>query len=147
MRPGLADEDLVRAVVDANVLISGALSPQGAPAEILRGCRDGAFEMIVSELLIAELTRALSYPKLGKWVPAEKAAAFIGWVREQATVADDPPDQPPVHSPDPEDDYLLGLAVSVRSFLVTGDHHLLSLADDLPILTPAEFATYLDPSG
>ena len=50
----------MRAVVDVNVLISGVLSAKGASAEILRTSRDGLFELVVSELLLAELERALS---------------------------------------------------------------------------------------
>jgi uncharacterized protein len=137
----------VRAVVDVNVLISGALSARGPSAEILGSCRDGGFEMVVSELLIAELARALTYPKLSKRIPAEKAAAFIGWVRDHGTLAEDPPDPPPIRSPDPDDDYLLALAISRRSFLVTGDQHLLGLRDKLPILPPAEFVTKLRQDG
>jgi uncharacterized protein len=133
----------VRAVVDVNVLISAALSARGPSAEILRRGRDGAFELVVSELLIAELTRALAYPKLRKRVPAEKAAAFVSWVRDHGTLAEDPPDPVPVSSPDPDDDYLFALAIDRRAFLVTGDQHLLGLPGDLPILTPAEFVTKL----
>jgi hypothetical protein len=133
----------VRAVVDVNVLISAALSARGPSAEILRSNRDGAFEPIVSELLIAELTRALAYPKLRTRIPAEKAAAFVSWVRDQATFAEDAPDPVPVQSPDPDDDYLLALAISRRAFLVTGEQHLLGLRDDLPILPPAEFLATL----
>lgn len=130
----------MRAVVDVNVLISAALSARGPSAEILRNNRDGAFELIISELLIAELTRALGYPRLRKRISAEKAAAFVSWVLDHATLAEDPPDPAPVRSPDPDDDYLLALAISCRAFLVTGDQHLLGLRDDLPILPPAEFA-------
>jgi uncharacterized protein len=133
----------VRAVVDVNVLISAALSARGPSAEILRGSRDGAFELVVSELLIAELSRALAYPKVRKRIPTEKADAFISWVRAHGTLAEDPSDPAPVRSPDPNDDYLLALAISRRAFLVTGDQHLLGLRDDLPILTPAEFVTKL----
>jgi hypothetical protein len=133
----------VRAVVDVNVLISAILSARGPSAEILRSNRDGAFELIISELLIAELTRALGYPKLRKRISAEKAAAFVGWVRDHATPAEDPPDPAPVQSPDPDDDYLLALAISRRAFLVTGDQHLLGPRDDLPILPPAEFIAKL----
>jgi putative PIN family toxin of toxin-antitoxin system len=137
----------VRAVVDANVLISAALSARGPSAEILRNNRDGAFEMVVSELLLAELSRALAYPKLRKRVPAEKAAAFVGWVRDLGALAEDPPHPAPVRSPDPDDDYLLALAIARRAFLVTGDQHLLGLREDLPILTPAEFITKLRENG
>jgi uncharacterized protein len=137
----------VRAVVDVNVLISAALSARGPSAEILRSTRDGAFELVVSELLIAELTRALAYPKLRKRIPAEKAAAFVGWVRDHGPLAEDPPGSAPVSSPDPGDDYLLALAINQRAFLVTGDQHLLGLREDLPILTPAEFVSSLRDNG
>lgn len=129
----------MRAVVDVNVLISAVLSAQGTSAEILRRSRDGEFELIVSELLIAELVRALGYTKLRRYIPATKAAAYVAWVRSHGTLAEDPAEAPPVRSPDPDDDYLLALAVSRTAFLVTGDQHLLGLRGDLPILTPAEF--------
>jgi putative PIN family toxin of toxin-antitoxin system len=133
----------VRAVVDVNVLISAALSAGGPSAEIVRSHRDGASELIVSELLIAELTRALAYPKLRKRIPAEKAAALVSWVRDNGTLAEDPPGPTPVSSPDPDDDYLLALAINRRAFLVTGDQHLLRLRENLPILTPVEFVSSL----
>lgn len=133
----------MRAVVDVNVLISAALSARGPSAEILRSSRDGAFELVVSESLIAELTRALAYPKLRKRIPTEKAAEFVSWVREHGALAEDPAAPAPVRSPDPGDDYLLALAITRRAFLVTRDQHLLGLRDDLPILTPVEFLTKL----
>ena len=133
----------MRAVVDVNVLISGVLSAKGASAEILRANRDGVFELVVCELLLAELTRTLSYPKLRKRIPPEKAHAFVNWIRDHGTLAEDPASPPPVGSRDPDDDYLLALAISRRAYLVTGDHDLLVLGDDLPILSAAQFMTKL----
>ena len=46
---------MIRAVVDPNVLIAAALAPNGPPADCLRAHADGRFELIVSELLLAEL--------------------------------------------------------------------------------------------
>jgi putative PIN family toxin of toxin-antitoxin system len=132
----------VRAVVDVNVLISGVLS-KGASAEILRASRDGLFELVVSELLLAELRRALASSKVRTKIPPEKAAAFVNWVRDHASLADDPESPPPVSSRDPDDNYLLALAINRRAFLVSGDQDLLALGDDFPILTPARFATML----
>src|SRR5581483_406796 len=126
-RPGLADGHLVRAVVDVNVLISGALSAKGSSAEILRASRDGQFELVVSELLLAELKRTLAYPKLRKRIPPEKAAAFANWVRDHGSLAQDPTSPPPVGSRDPDDDYLLALAIDRRAYLITGDQDLLVL--------------------
>jgi putative PIN family toxin of toxin-antitoxin system len=133
----------VRAVVDVNVLISGVLSAKGPSAEILRASRDGQFELIVSELLLAELKRTLAYPKLRKRIAPEKAAAFANWIRDHAIVAEDPTNLPPIASRDPDDDYLLALAIDRRAYLITGDQDLLVLSNDLPILTPAQFAIKL----
>ena len=129
----------MRAVLDVNVLISAILAARGPSAEILASSRDGEFELIVSEMLIAELTRALAYPKLRRRISAEKASAYVSWVRGHGTLAEDPAEPPPVHSPDPDDDYLLALAVSRRAFLITGDQHLLGLRANLPILPPAQY--------
>jgi predicted nucleic acid-binding protein len=49
-----------------------------------------------------------------------------------------------VRSPDPGDDYLLALAASEHAALVSGDEHLLGLADDLPIFSPARFLRILE---
>jgi len=133
----------VRAVVDANVLISAVLSSRGPSPGVVRAARDGRFELIVSELLLTELERAFGYPKLRKRVSAEKAAAYIGWLRSHATLAEDPAGPPPVGSPDPDDDYLLALAIDRRAFLVTGDQHLLGLRNELPIYPPAGFLRLL----
>ena len=133
----------MRAVVDVNVLISGVLATTGSPAEILRASRDGQFELIVSELLLAELTRTLAYPKLRRRIAPEKAAAYASWLRDHASIAKDPASRPPVGSRDPDDDYLLALAIDRRAYLVTGDQDLLVLSHDLPILTPAQFVAEL----
>ena len=133
----------MRAVVDVNVLNSGVLSAKGSSAEILRASRDGLFELVVSEMLLAELERTLAYPKLRKRIPPEKATAFANWVRDHGTLAEDPASPAPVGSRDPDDDYLLALAIDRRAYLVTGDLDLLVLSNDLPILTPAQFATKL----
>jgi uncharacterized protein len=133
----------VRAVVDVNVLISGVLSANGSPAAILRASRDGRFDLVVSELLLAELKQTLAYPKLPKRISPEKAGAFVSWVRDHGAVAEDPATAPPVGSRDPDDHYLLALAIDRRAYLITGDQDLLALSGDLPILTPAQFTAKL----
>jgi uncharacterized protein len=133
----------VRAVVDVNVLISGALSAKGSSAEILRAGRDGQFELVISERLLAELRRTLAYPKLRKRIPAEKATAFADWVRDHGALTEDPASPPPIGSRDPDDDSLIALAIHRRAYLITGDQDLLVLRSDLPILTPAQFVTML----
>ena len=133
----------MRAVADVNVLVSAVLSAQGPSAEILRASRDGKLELIVSDKLITELARTLAYPKIRKRIPAQRADAYMQWIGEHANLVADPTDRPAIRSRDPDDDYLLALAIHTRAYLVTGDQDLLVLGDALPILTPAEFAAKL----
>jgi uncharacterized protein len=128
----------VRAVLDPNVLISALLSQRGAPAQILVRWLRGEFELVASEALLAELGRALAYPKLVARISANDAAEFVDLLRESAAVAPDPT-EPPSRSTDRGDDYLLALAEQERALLVSGDQHLLNLTDRFPIVTPRAF--------
>jgi putative PIN family toxin of toxin-antitoxin system len=133
----------VRAVLDANVLISAVLSPRGTPARLLLAWQAGAFDLVVSPLLLAEVRRALAYPKLARRVPLADANAFVDWLGRSSELADDPIGPPPVRSEDPGDDYLVALAAAERAVLVSGDVHLTSLASRMPVRTPAEFISEL----
>lgn len=129
----------MRAVLDPNVLISALLAPAGKPAAILRAWSAGAFELVASQLLLAELERALAYPKLRARIHESEAGAVVEWLRRSATVVSDPDAPPTRASEDPGDDYLIALAEHERAALVSGDRHLLELAGDLPIYAPADF--------
>jgi putative PIN family toxin of toxin-antitoxin system len=135
---------VVRAVLDADVLIAAILSPRGSPARLLLAWRAGAFDLVVSPALQAEVARALRYPKLARLIPPADADAFVAWLARSAIVAADPTAAPAIRSADPNDDYLLALAESEHAVLVSGDGHLTVLADRLPIRTPAEFLASLD---
>ena len=134
----------MRAVLDANVLISAVLSGRGAPAALLLAWQSGAFELIASPLLLAELRRALAYPKLARIIPAADASVYIDWLTRSARVAADPPGPPPIHSSAPADDYLIALAAAERAILVSGDGALTTLADRIPVRTPAAFLADLE---
>jgi uncharacterized protein len=134
----------VRAVLDANVLISAILSPRGAPARLLLAWQAGVFDLVVSPALLAELRRALAYPKLERLVPAADADAFVEWIGRSALLGADSEAEPPVRAVDPADDYLIALAAAERAVLVSGDAHLTVLADRFPVRTPASFLASLE---
>jgi putative PIN family toxin of toxin-antitoxin system len=133
----------LRAVVDPNVAVSAALSPNGPPAGVLLAWLEGRFEMVASPKLIAELDRTLAYPKIRKRIPDEDAAALVRLIERGAVMRDDVESPQPV-SRDPGDDYLIALARESDSVIVTGDGDLLSLAPDLPVFAPAQFLTWLE---
>jgi uncharacterized protein len=134
----------LRAVLDPNVIISALLAPAGTPAALVRTWSAGAFELVASPLLLAELKRALAYPKLGTRIDESEATAVIEWLGRSATIVQDPDEPAPWASEDPGDDYLIALAAHEHAALVSGDRHLLELAAGLPIYAPADFLSLLD---
>ena len=128
----------MRAVLDPNVLIAALLSRSGAPAQIISQWLGGKFELVVSETLLAELERALAYPKLRDRVSADEAGSFVTLLRLGARLAADLTG-PARRSTDPGDDYLLALAEQERAVLVSGDRHVLALTDAFPIRTARAF--------
>jgi putative PIN family toxin of toxin-antitoxin system len=133
----------VRAVLDPNVIISELLAPSGDTALLLRAWQQGRFELVVSAALLTELERALSYPRLRRRIPEEDARAVLQWLTDSATSAADPDAPPAVRSADSGDDYLIALAASRHAVLVSGDRHLLRLADQIPVYSPARFLELL----
>jgi uncharacterized protein len=131
----------VRVVLDTNVLISGLMLPQSIPGKIVAVWQSGGFDLALSEPMLEEIARVLSYPKIIKrlqWREAE-IAKYISLLRFNAdvveigdTVADAPRD--------PNDTPILATLMAGKAdCLVTGDEDLLSLAESHPILTPAAF--------
>lgn len=133
----------MRAVLDPNVLVSALLSRSGTPAKLLRAWLGGAYQLVVSPALLAELERVLGYPKIAARVSPHEAREFLDLLRTQAEPLNDPREDPPVRSPDPDDDYLIALAAAAPAVIVSGDSDLLDLADQIPVHTPAAFLALL----
>lgn len=137
---------MTRAVLDPGVLVSAFISQRGgAPDRIVRAWREGAFELVVSPALIAELTDVLARPKFARQAAEGRADAYVAALAADAMHVDDPPD-PPAVSPDPGDDHLIALARRARAdLIVSGDAHLTELTDPAPpVLTPRQFVAQLD---
>lgn len=136
----------MRAVLDPNVIISALLSPAGSPAQVFRSWVDGGYDLVLSKELLAELERALSYPKLRRRIQADEAAELVEWLGRSAQICDRPSGPSSFRSPDPGDDYLIALAATERAVLVSGDRHLLDMDAPIPIFSPAGFLALLDRS-
>jgi len=129
-----------RAVLDPNVLISGLITPRGASAALIREFRSGAFEIVVSDHLLDELSRVLRRPKFRRYVTDEDVEAFLDMLRTEGTHAPDPPLAEVPTGPDPDDEYLIALARTQRvDALVSGDPHLLRLSPAIPVFGPRAF--------
>jgi putative PIN family toxin of toxin-antitoxin system len=128
----------LRAVLDPNVLSAAVLSRSGTPALVLRAWQEGRFELVVSNGLLGELERALRYPELEPRASAGQRSGYIELLRTEATQTQDPADVAPICA-DPGDDYLIALAQAQQALLVSGDRHLLALAERLSIINPGAF--------
>lgn len=127
-----------RVVLDPGVLVSALITPSGTPAKLLELARNGALELIASPLLLGELERVLAREKFRRYVDLYAVRDYVGLLRRDAVVAEDPAEEPPLRSADPDDDYLIALAFSQKAALVSGDKHLLDLTGGAPILAPAD---------
>ena len=132
----------MRTVLDPNVIISATLSP----ARALRLWLEGAYELVCSPLLLDELARALTYPKLRTHIDADEADELLDLLRRGALLVEDPNSPPDISSIDPEDNYLIALAAESRSVLVSGDGDLLELSERIPVYSPREFLSLLQES-
>ena len=71
---------MIRVVLDTNVVVSAALSTDGAPAAVLDLALGKHILMLVTPAMLAEYEKVLQYPKL-KLDPA-RIAAFLSDIRQ-----------------------------------------------------------------
>lgn len=100
---------------------------------------EGAFEVVVSPLLLDELGRILAYPKIRARVSETEAEAFVALLTAGASLVEDPGGASSPRTPASNDDYVVALAEASRAVIVSGDRHLLGLAGRLPVRSPGEF--------
>jgi uncharacterized protein len=133
---------LPRLVIDTNIFVSGLISAEGPPAEILRAVRDKRAVHLVSDPIVEEYLRVLDYPRIRKFRKITNAfvadiAAYLIYQTERIELRSQIK-----MSADPDDDVFLNTAVDGRAtLLVTGDKtDLLALrrVDSIPIVSARE---------
>jgi len=134
---------MIRAVLDANILVSALISPSGTPAQVLDLWREERFVLLVSEPMLAELERVLSQPRLrrGYGLTVARTEELMAGLRRFALVTPGEAEVTGV-ARDPDDDKLLACGVEAEAdCLVTGDNDLLALGSyqGIPIITAAAF--------
>ena len=139
---------MTRAVLDANVLISAAISPRGTPGRVVTAflTRD-AFELVLSPAIVAEVEAVLQLPKIRKYVRAPDEA--LSWLADLVALADLVMDTGRVKGVcrDPDDDAVLAAAIEGRATVIaTGDADLLALGEysGIPIVTPRAFLELIE---
>lgn len=128
----------LRVVLDANVLLSGLTFPANAPGKIVALWNEGGLDVVLSRYILNEVVRVL--PRMSRVaITQEEARNLADRFKLIAEVVE--PDtfiEPALR--DPADQQVLAtLRASKADYLITGDKDLLALAQQYPILTPAEF--------
>ena len=134
----------MRAILDANILLSALLSPQGAPAKILSAWERKLFTLIACEELVSELRDVAQRPFFRARLRAGVAEVLAISIQDLSSYCEDLPCGPT--APDPKDNYLLALGEAGQAeFLVTGDQELLALGSHktTKIVSAREFAAML----
>lgn len=139
---------MIRAVLDTNVLVSAEIKPEGNSGKILR--RLDQFEWLVSEYILAELTRVLSrrhiQTKYRKHASPQARARYTALIRAEALVISVSSEVAAVPK-DLKDNPILACAIDGQAdYIVTGDSHLLELGtyQGIQIVTPANFLRTLE---
>ncbi len=131
----------MRIVIDTNVLLS-AVFWHGTPHTLLNQVRSGAAELIISPVLINEISRVIHRDKFAAILKQtdRKPARILEELRALAEVIVAAPLAIPVCR-DPDDDAVLACAVSGRAdCIVSGDTDLLVLGSyqNIPIVNAAD---------
>ena len=108
----------MKIVLDTNVLVSGLLSPQGAPATVLRSVMAGSAAVCFDERILSEYRRVLARRKFG--FDAEQVAVLLEFLEANGHAVLAPPLA--LSLPDPSDEAFVEVAVvAAADFLVTGN--------------------------
>ncbi len=143
---------MLRAVLDANVLASAFIRPQGPSGQILRAfVEQRRFELVLSSPILAEFRRVLYYPRLRKELPCTDAEIEfrVASLAILADLADGDLEIKAVKADPDEDKYLAAALLGRAAFVVSGDRHLLDLGEyqGIRILKPRPFLDLLHPPG
>jgi len=138
---------VIRAVLDANVYVSAAVRPEGPPGRIIdRFVRGEAFEIVMSHAIVDEVLRALTYPKVRKYIRPGLDAEL--WFEDIVVLSHLVAGERQLEGArkDPDDDKYLAAAIEGRAeFVVAGDSDLLDLKEygGIRIVTPRAFLDLL----
>ncbi len=136
-------EDMLKAVIDINLFVSGVISKRGNPARLLELWHDRAFLVVISEQMVDELARVLRYPHIkNKYnLKDEEIEQAVGTIKKFAVVVPDIM-KVDVVKDDADDNKVLACALTVKAdYIISGDNHLLELGvfKNIPIVTVKDF--------
>ena len=134
----------MRTVLDCNVVVSGLIRPDRAPAQLLNALIEGRFEAILSPAILEEYRRILRAKKVRRYIvlSSDGVESLLAGLALAAVWVEDQTSTSPIVVEDPSDDVcLLAAAEGTADYVVSGDQHLLAVKryEGIPIVSPREF--------
>jgi len=137
----------IKAVLDTNVIVSGIISPKGAPRKILELAIDGKFKVLSSPSINKEVLMVLCRKSIySKYNLTEEIINAISDFLYETTILTDETYNLQIIKEDPQDNIFINCAVEGKAnYIVTGDKHLLSLKNysKIEIVSPTRFLQIL----
>jgi len=138
---------MLKAILDANVIISGTIMSHGAAFQILKSWEKGEFALIVSEPILQEIEQVFHYPRIKdkRHLTEQEIQAVLKTLKTYSiqTPAKIQIDAIPE---DPQDNKFIIAAIEGEAdYIVSGDRHLKSLKSyqGIAIVSPSEFIQIL----
>jgi hypothetical protein len=137
---------MIRIVIDTNVVVS-ALLFEGVTERIIHLWKSGRINPLVSKEIMGEYITVLAYPRFEltedeiNYLVYNEILPYVDIVIPESI--------PAIVLDDPSDDKFIHCAVSDKAkYIVSGDHHLLSLGHygRIDIITPAKLISIIESS-
>ena len=128
----------MKIVLDTNVLVSGLLTPYGAPGEIIRMVSSGSLQLCYDARIIYEYRNVLKRPKFR--LREDHVEPLLELIEAEGYIVASTP--LPERLPDRNDEPFLEAAVAAGAeFLVTGNmkHYPVEKRQGIIVLFPEEF--------
>jgi len=137
----------MRIVIDTNLFVSALWTPTGAPAQLLQFWRDGTFLLVMSDMVLAELSTVLARKRFDQLRIIQPGAIeeLLDLLQQKAYSPGEVVDVP-AYERDPKDTMFLALALAGKAdAIVSGDKDLLVLDsyEGIPILSARAFLELL----
>lgn len=137
---------MLSAVLDTNVLASGALTSSSIPRQLLNEWKNGYFKLYISNFILEELKEVFEKPFFKRLITKRDMDDFVSLLETDAI-----PVQLIINVKEiathPEDDFILATAVNAKAeYLVTGDRHLQDLKQfkGINIVSPRTFSEIIE---
>jgi uncharacterized protein len=133
----------LRVVLDTNVLLSGLAYPTSPPGRIIQAWRSGSVEVVLSTFILEELRRVLPRLRHRHGLSETEIDDLVDILSIQAEMIE-PSEVEASQLRDPNDLPILATFIAATqnanvSYLISGDKDLLALANEYPVVSPAEF--------